>query len=381
MAGGRAATSASSSRQKPATAQTALTQWPKKPLLAIILNSQVTDTKRWIKDKDVALSDGQNLDAATKVDCQAALLRRYGMVTDAGGAAAARTNAGAAQPSDWDAKMKQVVTEAINQAKEQLVAPLAAKLPQIERRLDGLQAENVALRAEKKELHDSLSFISGQMEALQAQVSTLRSEQATATDAADIQLRKQNLMLSRLPNATDQASAKQMVSELLETVEVTAMPTEVMYYKPTYAAIAAASSSAGPPPVGRVRVSFASVQAKTSVFKAVAKLRNTPFHRTHLDDDLTPTQQAERRRQYPTYKRLLEEKKRPQWRGSQIFVDKKLYTTNTQRPPSGPLSADTDTARQPYQPETTSSPATPANASTAVTHTTPYTGLAPQASA
>ena len=190
-----------------------------------------------------------------------------------------------------------------------------------------------------------------------ADAATVAATAATA-DGPAIERKKTNLRLTNLPDCNSQADAEVLVRELLATLETDLTATAVKFYPVSYAAVASANAG-DRPRTSTVVVSFADVQDKKAIYPCLKKLKGSKFHHTHVDDDLTPSQQAARKAQQETFQRLRREGKRPQWRGAVIFVDKRPY-------------------RQPPRTQRPASASSPASAPTAANSTT-YTFLNPEA--
>ena len=308
-----------------------------------VLDLKAADAKAACKDVGITV-DGNT----SKGYCLDALMRHFSLgyaPAAASVTAAAPAPAGlaalAAQLEGLDGKIEQGISRALAPALEML----GCRVSRVEQTAEALQVKVAALEGEKRELIGSLDFLQRDVTDLQDKLGKIHAEQAKAADEPEVQKRKPILKLTRLPEAVSQASAEQIVPELLETLGVTDTPRKITYRPTKSFAAAAASASApstGPPRGGFVLVEFADGQIKDDIYRTAGKLRGTKFDRTHLDDDLTERQQTEKRGQQATYQRLWEEKKKPRWRGSQIYVAGKPYTA--EGPPSRPPPAQPTTS-------------------------------------
>jgi hypothetical protein len=73
-----------------------------------------------------------------------------------------------------------------------------------------------------------------------------------------------------------------------------------------------------PPRPALLLLKFKSVEARSAVFRARAKLAGTAWG---LDEDLTPLQQQQRKALQPQFLEARKAGKRPQWKGGELFVD------------------------------------------------------------
>ena len=185
---------------------------------------------------------------------------------------------------------------------------------------------------------------------------------AAAADQQEIARRSAHLRLTNLPDCNSQTDAEVLVPELLASLGTGAKATSVQYFPPKSYASAASANAGNRPRSGTVVVVCASAQEKGPIYRSLKKLQGTKFHHTHVDDNLTQRQSEARKSQQATFQALRQENKRPQWRGTQIFVDGKRYQG------SQPTGRQTATA-------------TPPTTAPAFTHSTPISTLSPLAQA
>ncbi len=75
-----------------------------------------------------------------------------------------------------------------------------------------------------------------------------------------------------------------------------------------------------------VIITLASVQDKLTVLRARKGLQGTQLG---LDEDLTPTQQAQKRAAWTTFKEAKEAGERVYWRGADLYINHKVVNSPT----------------------------------------------------
>jgi hypothetical protein len=85
-------------------------------------------------------------------------------------------------------------------------------------------------------------------------------------------------------------------------------------------------AAAAPPRPALLLLKFKSVEARSAVFRARAKLAGTAWG---LDEDLTPLQQQQRKALQPQFLEARKAGKRPRWKGGELFVDGHLVRLST----------------------------------------------------
>ena len=357
---------ADSSQQPPAL--------PAEPATLDILRLKACDARAHCRQRNISL-DNQPLEGAALAELHEALLLHFGLVSKSDAAPVGcdplPTNFGDVVEEKVQAALQAVLTRFAER-----LAPLERRVEQVQDDQSALKAEVIALKAEKRDLHGSLSFLEEQITRLQGQVSAaIAGCAAAAADAPSIERKSTNLSLINLPDCNSQSDAEALVTELLATIDAGVKTTSVQYrpYRPSYASAASARTGDRPRTGSVVVVQCASVQDKKTVYRNVKKLRDSKFHHTHVDDDLTPSQYESRKAQQATYQALRQAGKRPHWRGATIWVDKKPY-----QPPA--LSEERRTASRPASlPSGETVPLSTAAPELATTNT--YSNLDPQAPA
>ena len=194
--------------------------------------------------------------------------------------------------------------------------------------------------------------LSAKVSALDAELKALRSEQCTTTqspsvdtvqtavevavrEAAEIERRKLNLRITRLPAGIDsQEDATELVNELQNALGVNwaVQTTRVTLLKPSYSAVAASNTPASNK-TGSILFSVGSVQEELEILKARRKLQDSDkFRAVGVNEDLTKKQQAEKSAAWPDFKAARAAGKRASFHGSRLFINGEAFKSSPATP-------------------------------------------------
>ena len=204
-----------------------------------------------------------------------------------------------------------IVQEGCSQLQEQMT-----ELINLQTQVASLQTENFQLNKTVADLH--------------GQVQKLQSSFDSVTDAAEIDKKKCNLRVTRLPrDIKSQEAAAPFIGKMWDTLGLATVPTAT-FVPPSnsYASVTARAGKTNQ--TGSILVKCASVQEKFDALKARKKLANTTFHTVGLDVDLTRKQQAARSASWEDYMQARKDKKRTYWKGGELWVDGRLHCLATQ---------------------------------------------------
>ena len=171
-----------------------------------------------------------------------------------------------------------------------------------------MKQDNADLRSRVRNIEEQQSQIAALQLTLQETQDSIKQVQIDAADEAEVASKKLNLRVTNLPEVSSKADADRVVPKLLSSLEVDTEPTDITYYKTSSASVVSGRSRTSS---GAVVVRLPSAQAKAAVFKRLSKLRNTDFHYSHVDDDLTKRQNEVRKSKQAKFKQLKDEGKRP----------------------------------------------------------------------
>lgn len=175
------------------------------------------------------------------------------------------------------------------------------------------------------------------------------------TEVSDVEKRKLNLRLTRLPAAVDsQADAEKLVDELLSTLDVKATVDRVTFFplKASYASVTAGKTPAADK-TGSVLVCVADAQGRDRILKARGKLRTSDrLSKMGVNEDLTRKQQAAKSAAWPAFMAARQQKRRTFWQAETLFVDGMAH-----HPP--PPSPSLTTITNPTVSSSTPSPVSP----------------------
>lgn len=230
--------------------------------------------------------------------------------------------------------------------KETLCAKLdgmAVQLETLQRRVDSSQKTNeelslnlAASTAKVNELQAQVhgsEGTSGGKQAAEMQAVLVQAAVTATADAAEMEQKKLNLRLNRLPETVkSQVDAEAMVPELMEALQVDVEVSKVTYLKPaakpSYNA-ALTASSAPSARTGAVLVSVKSVQAKLEILKARKHLRDSPvFASVGVEEDLTKRQQELKNASWPAFVAARKAGKKAFW------IAEKLVIPDSRPPPA-----------------------------------------------
>ena len=183
---------------------------------------------------------------------------------------------------------------------------MSAQLETLQRRVDSSQKSNEDLSLKlaastakvvelQAQVHGSVGTSTG-IQTAEMQAVVVQAAVTATADAAEMEQKKLNMRLNRLPETVkSQADAEAMVPELMEALQVDIEVSQVTYLKPAAKPSFKAALTASSTPsarTGAVLVSVKSVQAKLEVLKARKHLKDSPvFASVGVEEDLTKRQQ------------------------------------------------------------------------------------------
>ena len=166
------------------------------------------------------------------------------------------------------------------------------------------------------------------------QAAVVQADVEVAADAAEMEQKKVNLRLNRLPEAVkSQTDAEVMVPELMEALGVDVEATKITYIKPSYKAALTTSSTSSSVKTGAVLVSVGSVQAKLRVLMARKRLKDSDsFASMGVEEDLIKRQQDAKNQAWPAFVAAKKAGRKATWRAEKLFIDDSLHTGNPAQP-------------------------------------------------